>query len=1261
MKKQYFANVIFVFIFSLSTFISQATSFEATEIFKSGSEICNIAIACPPNQTETVEPTCTFIMPDYTGFATVTDACAAPVFTQTPMAGTSVGLGTYTITLTADDGVNVVSCTFDIEVIDTTSPTLTCPIDQVEIFDENCQFVLPDYTALASASDSCSPGSIPITQNPPAGTVISGTTTIFLFATDIAGNTGACTFDVIASDITPPTIICPADREESANIDCLFVIPDYSSIATANDNCGIPTFTQIPVPGTIVSLGITPIALTASDGVNTASCTFNINVIDDRAPIVNCPADQTEDFDANCQFVLPDYSNLASVTDACYAGPFSMSQDPPAGTVITGDTTVTIYAEDNAGNIGSCTFMVIRNDITPPTITCPGNQTEEINTENCMFSIPDYTGLASAADNCSTVSVTQDPVVGTLVGQGTTTITLIANDGSNTSQCTFDIFVEDTSVPNAVCASPFTVSLDATGIATITAEDVDGGSNDFCGILTLSIDVTSFTCDDLGPNTVTLTVEDANGYISSCSTTVTVEDPMFVCNQPPTAVCQPVVVDANMNCEGEATAADFDGGSFDPEGLPTSITIDPVGPYPLGVTNVTLTIDDGAFSDSCTTTITVLDATPPVLSCIADQFEETDANCSFIVPDYTGDVTVSDNCSTLTITQDPVAGTIVSTGVISVEITADDGANQVSCTFNLTVEDLIAPTAVCQNITVQLDANGLATITPNNIGAGSSDNCGNITMTLDQDTFDCNDIGENTVEFTVTDSSGFMSTCTALVTVEDTVAPVVLCQNITVALDTNNEAEITISDIDAGSTDNCGIASYALDVTNFDCSMVGDNTVTLTVTDVNGNVETCSAIVTVQDTEFPVAMCQSITVAMDADGVATITPEDLDTGSTDNCENFTTSVDMLTFDCSNLGVNPVVFSITDVQGNVATCNAVVTVIDILPPVLDCQNIFVTLDESYSATIEYNEIFGGSSDNCTIVSSEMDVDTFDCSHIGSNEVTLTVTDQSGNISTCTTTVMVNEGIFSPVAISQNVTVPLQHDGVGVVEAIDFNAGSTGVRCFDGFSIDRDTFTCEDIGDPIPIEFTVHNAAGETDTVTAYVNVVDSLAPEILCPEDQYVVSEGPYSLTDYFAAGEVMAFDNCSGTINISQYPPSGTVLEQGTYTIFMTAVDSSGFESECSFTLTVDNILDVASPQASPETLVMYPNPANQEVKISNPQFIEIQNIIVYDISGRVVMRQPIAATNALFTMDISNLQSATYVVVIETNNGQLVKQLVKE
>jgi hypothetical protein len=83
-------------------------------------------------------------------------------------------------------------------------------------------------------------------------------------------------------------------------------------------------------------------------------------------------------------------------------------------------------------------------------------------------------------------------------------------------------------------------------------------------------------------------------------------------NQPPIAICKNVTVNT---APGVCTAAaSVDNESFDPDGDPITLVQAPPGPYPLGVTNVTLTVtDDQGASDSCTATVTVVDTTPPTI------------------------------------------------------------------------------------------------------------------------------------------------------------------------------------------------------------------------------------------------------------------------------------------------------------------------------------------------------------------------------------------------------------------------------------------------------------------------------------------------------------------------------------------------------------------------------------------------------------------------------------------------------------------------
>jgi hypothetical protein len=181
------------------------------------------------------------------------------------------------------------------------------------------------------------------------------------------------------------------------------------------------------------------------------------------------------------------------------------------------------------------------------------------------------------------------------------------------------------------------------------------------------------------------------------------------------------------------------------------------------------------------------------------------------------------------------------------------------------------------------------------------------------------------VILTVTDINGNSSTCTAAITVQDNVAPNAICQNVTVQLDAAGNGSTSASAVDNGSNDACGIQSLSLSPTAFTCANVGANTVTLTVTDVNGNVSTCTATATVQDNVAPVALCQGTTINLGSSGSVTVAAATINNGSSDACGIASLSLSPNTFTCNNLGSNTVTLTVTDVNGNSSTCTAVVTV------------------------------------------------------------------------------------------------------------------------------------------------------------------------------------------------------------------------------------------------------------------------------------------------------------------------------------------------
>lgn len=192
------------------------------------------------------------------------------------------------------------------------------------------------------------------------------------------------------------------------------------------------------------------------------------------------------------------------------------------------------------------------------------------------------------------------------------------------------------------------------------------------------------------------------------------------------------------------------------------------------------------------------------------------------------------------------------------------------CDFQLSTEvtigDQEAPSVIVQDIELFLDDNGQAVLEPSDVDNGTSDNCtasGDLMMSLDVNEFDCSHLGDNAVVLTVVDLFGNEQTANANVTISDNHDPVVLTQNIEIRLDETNSATITAADVDAGSSDNCSISTLSLDKDSFSDQDIGENTITLSVTDVAGNIATGQAIVTI----LPFKMSQSITFSEIGDQV----------------------------------------------------------------------------------------------------------------------------------------------------------------------------------------------------------------------------------------------------------------------------------------------------------------------------------------------------------------------------------------------------------
>jgi len=170
----------------------------------------------------------------------------------------------------------------------------------------------------------------------------------------------------------------------------------------------------------------------------------------------------------------------------------------------------------------------------------------------------------------------------------------------------------------------------------------------------------------------------------------------------------------------------------------------------------------------------------------------------------------------------------------------------------------------------------------------------------------------------------------------------------------------------------------------------------------------------------------------------------------------------------------------------------VTVQDKVAPVPKCNPITVQLDSTgnYALTAaDIAAIGAGSTDACGIKSMTVSPKSFTCSNVGGNPVTLTVCDNNGNTSQCTTTVTVQDKV-APVPKCNPITVQLDGTGNYTLTAADIaaiGAGSTDACGIKSMTVSPKSFTCANVGGN-PVTLTVCDNNGNVSMCSATVTVV-----------------------------------------------------------------------------------------------------------------------------------------------------------------------------
>ncbi len=505
-----------------------------------------------------------------------------------------------------------------------------------------------------------------------------------------------------APNCIPPVISCNNTAiTQSTDAGLCTAVVNYTA-ATATGTS--PTISYSQNSGIAFSKGLTTVTATATNGCGTSQCSFTVTVNDNEAPAITCPANISVNTSANT-ITLASYPLITSLSDA-------MSNYGP---VILSGNTVAPTTPSNGTPL--CQNGVYINNPNGQSIQTP--QISGLNTAKFTLRIdfrlsgfPAFSApviMGGSGYRWIGIYVDASHHAGIKYNNSFTTF-------SSTSLNLNQWYSAELSYSNNTA----TLKIDGNVVLSSNIGALTTGGN-------LNFTTTDFS-SGAALNGCIRNLQILNGQ-DACGTLVTYTAPV-----------------GTDNCTGAVTTQTA--------GLASGAN------YPVGVTTNTFSVTDGASNTTnCSFSVTVVDNQPPVLYCPSNQSVNVVANTC--AGNYTIADPIGDNCTgstwgysstgvtTLTSSGNTIAdgtgsGALSFTkGVTTVTLSGVDASTNAatSCSFTVTVNDNQAPVAAAQNLTVSLDANGNATVTPAQINNGSFDNCGSVTLTsVVPSSFSCSDV-----------------------------------------------------------------------------------------------------------------------------------------------------------------------------------------------------------------------------------------------------------------------------------------------------------------------------------------------------------------------------------------------------------------------------------------------------------------------------------------------------------------------------------------
>lgn len=187
-----------------------------------------VITTCAVDRTIFADASCQNTVPDLTGDVVATDDGTIVSITQSPIAGTAIGLGVNMVTIiVTDDGGKTAACTANVIVSDNTAPIPNVGL----LSDVTAECSVTTLTA-PTAMDNCD-GEVIGTHNATLPITTQGTTQVIWTYTDAASNSSTQTQNVVIEDNTAPTFVAaPAD----VTVECAADIPAMTDLSWT-DNC----------------------------------------------------------------------------------------------------------------------------------------------------------------------------------------------------------------------------------------------------------------------------------------------------------------------------------------------------------------------------------------------------------------------------------------------------------------------------------------------------------------------------------------------------------------------------------------------------------------------------------------------------------------------------------------------------------------------------------------------------------------------------------------------------------------------------------------------------------------------------------------------------------------------------------------------------------------------------------------------------------------------------------------------------------------